>query len=153
MEKVWCYLNGRLTLSGPYSYFDSPLTQKCKTWQIFISIGTNHFIFGRNQNINKSLQKSQFLDPPPPYVTQKTIDDVILNNGCHSSYKPPSPLRWVTYFLHAPYVQRTYQSIVRSVIRGHAKSMSLSVGGRGDCRKSDNHCLKWRHLLFLKILA
>ena len=40
-----------------------------------------------------SLQKLQFLDPPPPYVTQKTIDDVILNNGCHSSYKPPSPLR------------------------------------------------------------
>ena len=30
--------------------------------------------------------------PPPPYVTQKRIDEVILNNDYHSSYKPPSPM-------------------------------------------------------------
>ena len=39
-----------------------------------------------------SLPKSEFLDPPPPYVTQKTIDDVNLNNSCHSSYQLPSDI-------------------------------------------------------------
>ena len=32
-----------------------------------------------------------FRPPLPPYVTHKTIDDVISNNGYHSSYKIPSP--------------------------------------------------------------
>ena len=27
----------------------------------------------------------------------------------------------------------------RTLLSGHAKSMSLNVGGRGVCRKSDNH--------------
>ena len=56
----------------------------------------------RGHTKSMSLQISIFRPPPPSYVTQKTIDDVILNNDSHSSYKPPSTLRWVAYFLHTP---------------------------------------------------